>query len=521
LFSSSYISTIRSVCLIAALLLYCAGVMARIFSLPPSNNEAWFANPAVDLLARHMMGTPVLGETGTWLAGVDQHTYWTMPMYGLVQAPWYFIFGFNIITQRLLTFCCGLALLVCIYWLVRKLSTEWAAVLSVVLIGCDYQFVKQSGLGRMDILCALLGFAGLALYVNLRETRFREAVLLSNTAAAASCMTHPCGMLGLTSLWAVMFYLDRKRLTWREIGFAATPYVAALALWGVYISRAPADFLTQMQGNTKGIEADAGGRRRFDLVMHPMKALSAELHIRYLSNYHSAFLPCVYLLGMLAIIALAWRTRQKGHVVVAMIAFLYFVELTLLEGLKRHFYLAHAVPALAMALAVVLCSVRFPGRAGIAAVSVFVAGLVIVQCVTEKRYSRATHDPRDYFAAEKFLEANFTQGHSLIAPGEFAYRFGFYSGLADDWRIGYGSGKSPEFLVAGPLTREWLKAHRNDTPEFTKFVDNRLGQEYVVVMQNPNYTIYVRRERAASVITDVPDTEHVSLTSLFWRLRPE
>ena len=224
------------------------------------------------------MGTPVLGGTGTWLAGVAQHTYWTMPLYALVQTPWYFIFGFNIITQRLLTFCCGLALLFCVYWLVKKLSTEWAAVVSVVLIGCDYEFVKQSALGRMDMLCALLGFAGLALYVNLRETRFREAVLLSNTAAAASCMTHPCGVLGLTSLWAVMFYLDRKRLTWKEIGLAAAPYVVALALWGIYISRAPADFLTQMQGNTKGIQADIGGRNRFDLIMHPRWALSAELY---------------------------------------------------------------------------------------------------------------------------------------------------------------------------------------------------------------------------------------------------
>ena len=73
-------------------------------------------------------------------------------------------------------------------------------------------------------------------------------------------------------------------------------------------------------------------------------------------------MPAVYLLGLLGIVILAWRTRQKGYVTIAIIAFLYFVELTLLEGLKRDFYLAHAVPALAMALAVVLCSVRFPGK---------------------------------------------------------------------------------------------------------------------------------------------------------------
>ena len=210
------------------------------------------------------MGTSVLEGPGTWLAGVQQHTYWTMPLYALVQAPWYAVFGFSIVTQRLLTFSCGLALLLCVYLLVKKLSTEWAAVVSVVLIGCDYEFVKQSAQGRMDMLCALLGFAGLALYVNLRETRFRDAVLLSNAAVAASCMTHPCGVLGLTSLWAVTLYLDRKRLGWKEVGLAAAPYMAALTLWAVYISQAPADFLTQMKGNTKGILADIGGRTRFE-----------------------------------------------------------------------------------------------------------------------------------------------------------------------------------------------------------------------------------------------------------------
>ena len=466
------------------------------------------------------MGTSVLEGPGTWLAGVEQHTYWTMPLYALVQAPWYAIFGFNIITQRLLTFCCGLALLLCIYLLVKKLSTKWAAVLSVVLIGCDYEFVMQSSLGRMDMLCALLGFAGLALYVNLRETRFRDAVLLSNAAVAASCMTHPCGVLGLTSLWAVTLYLDRRRLGWKEVGLAAAPYVVALTLWGAYISLAPTDFLKQMQGNTKGILADIGGRSRFDLITHPRWALRAELYFRYIENYHSRLVPAVYLLGLLGSIILAWRTRQKGYVTIAIIASLYFVELTLLEGLKRDFYLTHAVPALAMALAVVLCSVVPPGRVGVAAVSVLVGGLVIFQCMTEKRYSRATDAPRDYFAAEKFLEANYAPGQSLIAPPEFAYRFGFYGGLVDDWRIGYGSGKSPEFLVVGGLTKNWLKIHHNDTPEFARFVDNRLGQEYVVVLRNPYYTIYARRQRAASVITDVPDTEHASLTKLFWRLRP-
>ncbi len=149
--------------------MYCAGVLVRIFSTKPGNNEAWFANPAVDLLVRHKMGTPVVEGVGTWLAGIDQHTYWTMPLYSLVQVPWYWLFGFSLLTQRLLTLSLGLGVLLCVYTLVEKLSTEWTAVISVVFLCCDYAFIKQSAQGRMDMLCAFLGFAGLTIYVSLRR----------------------------------------------------------------------------------------------------------------------------------------------------------------------------------------------------------------------------------------------------------------------------------------------------------------------------------------------------------------
>lgn len=98
------------------------------------------------------MGTPAIEGTGTWRAGIDQHTCWTMPFYSLV----------------------------------KKLTTEWAAIISVVLISIDFEFVRQPAVGRMDMLCSFFGFAALVIYVSLRETRFNRAVLLSNAAAAAT-----------------------------------------------------------------------------------------------------------------------------------------------------------------------------------------------------------------------------------------------------------------------------------------------------------------------------------------------
>jgi uncharacterized membrane protein len=514
--------TFRGVCLFAATAMYVAGALVRIFRSRPGNNEAWFANPAVDLLVRHKMGTPVVEGAGTWLAGIDQHTYWTMPLYSLVQVPWYWLFGFSLLTQRLLTLLLGIGVLICVYTLVKKLSTEWAAVLSVIFVGCDYEFIKQSAEGRMDMLCAFLGFAALAIYVNLRESRLRKAVVLSNVAAAASCMTHPCGVLAMTSLWALTIYFDRKRLRWKDVALAGSPYVIALALWGAYILPAPASFLAQMKGNARGIQAEIGGGERFNLALHPRWAFKLEMETRYASNYHSGTMPRVYVIGLLAIAVLAWRTRRKDHVAVALIASLYFLQLTLLEGTKREQYLVHSIPVLAIALAVVLCSIELPPRYKATLVAAGVALVLTIQGVTMARHFPTTVGLRNYSSAAKFLEANYAQGDTLIAPAEFAYKFGFYHGLIDDWRIGYYSGKSPEFIVAGPLTLTdlWLKQHRNDTPEFAKFVTNRLGNEYVEVMGNNTYTIYAKRERAASISTNIADADQTSAVRMVLALRP-
>ena len=116
-----------------------------------------------------------------------------------------------------------------------------------------------------------------------------------------------------------------------------------------------------MKGNTKeGILADIGGRTRFDLITHPRWALTAELGLCYIDNYHSRLVPSVYLLGLLGIVILSLESQMvsTGYVTIAIIASLYFVELTLLDGLKRDFYLAHAVPALDMAASLSRCCVR-------------------------------------------------------------------------------------------------------------------------------------------------------------------
>src|SRR5258708_17082696 len=87
-------------------------------------NEAWFASPAFNLLHKGYLGTTILESKGTWMEGIERHTYWIPPLYLLLQAAWYQVFGFGLISIRSLSMAAGLALLLAWYWIVSRLTAS-------------------------------------------------------------------------------------------------------------------------------------------------------------------------------------------------------------------------------------------------------------------------------------------------------------------------------------------------------------------------------------------------------------
>ena len=74
------------------------------------SNEAWFASPALTFLHEGYLGTTILESKGTWMEGIDRHTYWIPPLHLLLQAAWYHVFGFGLISMRSLSMAAGLTL---------------------------------------------------------------------------------------------------------------------------------------------------------------------------------------------------------------------------------------------------------------------------------------------------------------------------------------------------------------------------------------------------------------------------
>lgn len=263
-------------CLVAALLLV-ALAAGTIRSLRPWVDEAWYGTPAWTLVERGYMGTPSLDVGPTGMQRIDHYSYWIMPLYPLVQAAWYIVAPFSLMSMRVLSVVFVLIGVACFSLFVLHLTRDAAtATLSFALLCCDYIVVTAAGIGRPDALAFACCAASFAIYVVLRENHLAWALFAGNAFAVASGLTHPNGgLLTVAGLSVLALFFDRHRLRPALLGVAALPYLVGAVGWGAYIFQDPTAFRSQYGFQTAG---------RFDGLIHPFAAISAEIHTRYLNN---------------------------------------------------------------------------------------------------------------------------------------------------------------------------------------------------------------------------------------------
>ncbi len=129
-----------------SVLLYCVSVWKVAHSRAAFIDEGWIAAPGYDLAFHGKMGSPGLEPTGSWLTqelkGIQDYTYWIMPLDPVAQAGWYRLFGFGLIQMRMLSAVWGLVALLAwsaIVWIVSGDCV--AAGLTAFLISVDFTFL--------------------------------------------------------------------------------------------------------------------------------------------------------------------------------------------------------------------------------------------------------------------------------------------------------------------------------------------------------------------------------------------
>lgn len=473
----------------------------------PWCDEAWFANPAFNLITTGSMGSPVIEPSGSCvtgrrpgvvLGGINQHTYWIMPLHVLAQAAWYRVAGFSLFSLRLLSVLWGLVALASWYFIVKSLSgNSRVALLALAFIAVDHAFVSGASFGRMDMMNAALGFAACAVYLAMRERNFRLAVLASNTLVAASVFTHPNGVLHFIGLMFLTLYLDRGRAKLRHALIAAVPYVIFAGGWGLYILESPSDFVSQFGANASGRWAG----------LSSLHAFVDEIKYRYLANFYlpsyssgialvRVVIPIVYF-GAVIAAALTGRIRNhKGQRALLLLALIYFLAMSALEGMKSYFYLVHITPIFASVLAVWVhrCWKDRIIPAGFLAAGV--CGFIALQAAWAVSTATKNSYEKKYIAAVDFLKQNAGASSLIMGSAELGFAMRFPDNLTDDTTLGYTTGKRPEFIVFEDIYyQQALRGFELRQPEIYEYVTALLSERYREVYDEGSYKIYARRDK--------------------------
>ena len=481
-----------------ALLLYVALVSASAATKLPINDEGWYGQPAFRLAGGQSMGTPALENSGVHrFQGLQEHTYWIMPLFIVVQAGLYKVIGAGLLQMRLLSALCGLGLIVSWYFIERALLQDrWIATLALAFLAVDFDIIAVCATGRSDAMCAALGAAGLALYLVLRRRNLVYAVLGSQSLIVASGLTHPYGFYYFVALLYLILHFDRRSLKWRVVALGLIPYVIGTALWVSYIAKSPADFVAQFGNNAS---------ERSWVLKHPTQALLAEIG-RYRDAYGFSanatasrrlenLILLAYLAGVVGVLATRSLRRNPKLRPLLVLSGLFFLELTFLEGAKQPWYLIHLIPCLSVLLAVFLIqswrSSAWPGKRVLATAAIGVA-LLNIGATAGLSYRDGYHT--HYARVINFLKRRSPEPAKVMGGTELGFGLGFDL-VKDDYELGFHSGWRPSWIVIGGGYRAQFDLFRQWRPEVWRFVQHRLNDEYAKVFDDGYYTVYALPSR--------------------------
>jgi hypothetical protein len=476
------------------LALYLTLAISNSLTKCPIVDEGWFASPALNLATKGSMGTSVLEDSGILnrkLAGIKEYTYWVMPLHLVAQAGWYHLLPFSLFTMRALSISWGLVGLAAWFLIVKNLSGDSKpALLAFALIALDYIFIMHASIGRMDMMCAALGFAALAAYMSLRARGLMWAVLASQSLVVASGLTHPNGIMSFIGVLFLTVYFDRARLEWRYLAVALAPYLLGALAWGLYILRSPSIFLAQFGNNASD---------RVPGLVSPWSALKLEITQKYLEAYGfapyttgPAHLKILILLAYVAAVVLAVSVRSirqhKGYRALLVLTAIYFVSETFFNH-KLVFYLVHIMPFYAAILAVTVywCWSKWPARRWIVVFGIGAFVLLQSGSVTYRIQQRDYQ--RNFVPAATYLKENSNQSTLIMASAEMAFGPGF-DRVIDDPRLGYYTGKTPDYLVVGVDYDELFKLLQSTEPNVYQHVNSLLTYQCKKVYDHTAYRIY-------------------------------
>jgi hypothetical protein len=456
----------------------------------PWSDEGWFANPAYNLAFRGNMGTNVLEPSGhylnAYLSGIQTRTYIVPPLYIVSLAGWYRLFGFSLLSTRTLSLFWACVALGALFSLVLSLTRRpWLALLSAAITSLDFLFMWGAVDGRMDMMCAALGYAAIAIYLYLRERNLDRAIFWSHALGAAALFTHPNAVVAIAVLLYLTFVLDRARLQRYQVLIAGAPYFVLLLAWLPYILQSPQDFRAQFLANAAG-----PGSARLNALRRPWTLVTGEIGKYFLAygaypmwagpiGRWAEFVPVIYFAAAGVCIFRRKNGMDAGSRQLLGVALVYWIAATFLIGLKTQNYLVLSLPLHGAILALALVSLWHSQLANKVFAAFLAANFLWIQLATTAQKIELDDYRRQYLPVAKLIRQYAREHKCVIATAAFGFE-GRFDQFHDDVRLGFYSGLRPDVVVVEPVYRFWYDRHANDEPAVRKYTAELLDHARLV-----------------------------------------
>lgn len=480
-----------------ALLSFVAVTIGYSFTRRPWWDEGLMADVSQNFShSGHLRSSVLASHTYLDLPGVDRYTYWMFPMYFVSLGMWFRVFPITVESMRLFSGFLGAIYLLSWFLLIRAVSRSANLALVVTaVVALDYSFLMAASNGRMDMICACFGQAGLACYACFRAERRQLGMFLAACCGAASLFCHPMGAV-TNLLIAALILRDWRELRLKHFVPILIPYLVAGVLCGAFIAQAPEIFVAQYR---------AGTAYRIRTWSAALAGLTQDFTRRYLGFYYLHVSGATRLKIMALVFAIAGPVAgllnkslrsDPTMRLLLVFSFLGYLGVGAIDNQNFHYYLIYSTPMFAACGALwvyeSLQSRRFMARLIpitllACSVSVTLAGFAL--SIVRDEYKS------QYVPAVQTVKSHLPPGGIVYGPSELAFAFGFGLPLVDDCYLGYSSGTEPDVYVREPvICAQGVYPASHTAWDWSR---RTLARDYKEQFSNEVYEVYVRNHSQA------------------------
>jgi len=237
------------------LLAYVLVTLNRLAVFPPvGEDEPWIAAAPYKLATQGVFGSDLF--TGYY--GMERHQYEQMPVFPLMQAVIFKLFGVGALQMRMLPAACGFLLLLAVFAVGRQAGGDRVGALALLLMlvvrvaadgdSTGILLLDRARINRYDIAVPMFGLAALWAFNHAERHRSQKWYLVTGLLTGLSSLSHLYGLFWLPIFLGLLIArhrtdLLRQHTVWSLLsGFACT-----WAPWAVYIATGWSDYVGQMR----------------------------------------------------------------------------------------------------------------------------------------------------------------------------------------------------------------------------------------------------------------------------------